>query len=79
MNLTRNLDHYPEPLVQGVGRKVILGGAHGVVAAAVLIHQTITMLEGLDPLGEPGERQVLPRQAGLRQLADPPYHPCQRR
>jgi hypothetical protein len=27
MNITRNLDHHPEKLVQGVGGKIILGGA----------------------------------------------------
>jgi hypothetical protein len=37
------------------------------------------MLERLDPPGEPGERHVLPRQARLRQLAYPTYHPCQHR
>jgi hypothetical protein len=55
VNVTRNFDHNPEPLVQGIGGKVVLGGAHGVVAADVLIHQTTTMLERLDPLGEAAE------------------------
>jgi hypothetical protein len=41
VNITRNLDHNPDPLVQGVGGEVVLGGTHGVVAAVVFIHQAI--------------------------------------
>ena len=78
MNVTRNFDQNSDPLVQGVGGEVVLGGAHEVITPRVVKHQAIPMLKWLDPLGEPGERQVLPRQAGFRQLADPPNHPCQR-
>jgi hypothetical protein len=53
VNVTRNLEQNPEPFVQSVRRKVLFGGAHCVVAATVQIHYAITMLEGLDLLGEP--------------------------
>jgi hypothetical protein len=53
VKITHNFDHNPEPLVQDVGGEVVLGGAHGIIAAVVLIHQAITMLERLDPFGEP--------------------------
>jgi hypothetical protein len=39
VNVTRNFDHHPDPLVQGVGGEVIFGGAHGVVTPRVLVHQ----------------------------------------
>jgi hypothetical protein len=53
VNITQNFDHNPEPLVQGVEGEVVLGGARGIITAVVLIHQAITMLERLDPFGEP--------------------------
>jgi hypothetical protein len=52
-NVTWNLYHYLDPLVQGVGGEVVFGSAHGVVAANVFIHQAFPMLKRLDPLGEP--------------------------
>jgi hypothetical protein len=44
VNITRDLDHHPEPLVQGIRREIILGDAHGVVEATIEVHQAITML-----------------------------------
>jgi hypothetical protein len=54
MKITRNLDEESDPLVDGVGREVVLGGAHRIVAPRVLEHQAVPMLKWLDPLGEPG-------------------------
>jgi hypothetical protein len=53
VNITRDLDHHPEPLVQGVGREIILSDAHGVVTATIETYQAIAVLQGLDPLGKP--------------------------
>jgi hypothetical protein len=36
--ITRILDQHPDPLVQGFGREIILGGAHEVVAPRVMAH-----------------------------------------
>jgi hypothetical protein len=58
--ITRNLDQKSDPLVDGVGRKIVLGGAHKIIVPRVLEHQVVPMLKGLDPLGEPGHCEVLP-------------------
>jgi hypothetical protein len=66
VKFTRNLDEESDPLVDGVGRKIVLCGAHWVIAPCVLEHQLVPVLERLDPLGEPGKGQVLPGQPLLR-------------
>jgi hypothetical protein len=76
MKITRNFNQRPDPLVQGVGGEVVLGGAHEVVAPRVVEHQAIPMLKWLDPLGEPRHGQVLACQALFCQFADPPNRPC---
>ena len=78
MKITLNLDEESDPFVDGVSREVVLGGAHRIVAPRVLEHQAVPMLKWL-PLGEPGHCEVLPRQAFLRQLADPPNCASQQR
>jgi hypothetical protein len=63
---TRHFEQHSDPPIQGVGGEVVLGGTHRVVAPRVLEQQAVPMLKGLDPLSEPGNREVLPRQALLR-------------
>jgi hypothetical protein len=68
VNLTRNLDHYLDPLVKGIKIKIIFGGVHIIVVATVEIHQPLAVLERLDPLGKPRQREIIPRQPGAHQL-----------
>jgi hypothetical protein len=55
VKFTWDFDEEPDPLVDGVGGKIIFCSAHCVVAPCVLEHQAVPLLERLDPLGEPGE------------------------
>ena len=59
MDVLLHGDDLPKPLVEDIGSELTLGDAEGVFYPGILVHQSCSILQGLDPPFEPAHGCVL--------------------